>query len=188
MLLRPLPSIERTKCGPQRRVHSFLSCHWILLEVQLSDLSPRVLRTPSFAFSSSWRADALELFGQWLSARLRQERRRDESEDIDHRDHHGGLAEAAEIRDQGDEAAAISVMALLQKLQRQRFATEVVAGVEQDRTIGDGDDLRHQRAQDYVIAGLAPGWADLPFTVRVVRDVMKILKQASVLKLNRSMP
>src|SRR5438132_11708397 len=43
---------------------------------------------------------ALQLLRQRLSARLRQERRRHESEDINHRDHDRGLAESAKIRDQ----------------------------------------------------------------------------------------
>src|SRR5262249_44622079 len=73
-------------------------------------------------------------------------------------------------RYQGGEAAAISVMALLQNLERQRFETEVVAGVEQDRTVGHGDDLRHQRAHEDVIARLALRYADLPFAVGIVRD------------------
>src|SRR2546423_9808333 len=61
-------------------------------------------------------------------------------------------------------------MASLQNLERERFETEVVAGVEQDRTVGDGYDLRHQRAHDDIIARLALGCADLPFAVRIVRD------------------
>src|SRR6516225_4435339 len=61
-------------------------------------------------------------------------------------------------------------MALLQNLERQRFEPKVVAGVEQDRTVGHGDDLRHQRAHDHVIARLALRCADLPFAVRIVRD------------------
>src|SRR5262249_48629924 len=61
-------------------------------------------------------------------------------------------------------------ISLFQNLQRERLETEVVAGVEQDRTVGNGDDLRHQRAHHHVIAGLALGWADLPFAVGIVRD------------------
>src|SRR5437763_324127 len=64
----------------------------------------------------------------------------------------------------------MSDMALPQKLQRERFETEVVAGVEHDRTVGDGDDLRQQRAHDHVIAGLPLRRADLPFAVGIVRD------------------
>ncbi len=59
---------------------------------------------------------------------------------------------------------------LLQQLHRQRLELEVVAGVEQDRAVRDGDDLRHQRAHDDVVAGLALGRTDLPHAVGIVRD------------------
>src|SRR4029077_18866728 len=51
---------------------------------------------------------------------------------------------------------------------RQRLEPEVVAGVEQDRAIRDGDNLRQQRAHDHVIAGLALGRPDLPDAVGIV--------------------
>src|SRR5260221_5218364 len=39
----------------------------------------------------------------------------------------------------------------VQDLERQRLKSEIIARIEQDRAIRDGDDLGHQRAQRHVI-------------------------------------
>src|ERR1700733_2693230 len=54
--------------------------------------------------------------------------------------------------------------------ERQRLEPEVIAGVEQDRAIRNGHDLRHQRSHGDVVARFAFGRTDFPDAVRVVSD------------------
>src|ERR1700730_11872001 len=56
----------------------------------------------------------------------------------------------------------------VQDLERQRLKSEIIARIEQDRTIRDSDDLGHQRAQRHVIARFSLGWPDLPQAVGVI--------------------
>src|SRR5215471_530594 len=57
-----------------------------------------------------------------------------------------------------------------QDLERQRLKSEIIARIEQDRAIRDGDDLWHQGAQRHVIAAFSLGWPDLPSAVVVIGD------------------
>ena len=58
--------------------------------------------------------------------------------------------------------------ALFQDLERQRLKSKIVAGIEQHGAVRDGDDLRHERLHDHVVARLSLGRPDLPHAVCVV--------------------
>ena len=68
--------------------------------------------------------------------------------------------------------ARVDLIPVHQKLERQRLEAKKFSlqALRENRTVRDGDDLRHEGAQRHVVAGLSLGWADLPLAVRIVGD------------------